>query len=113
MGGSNPAQISFGSCLFVRWLSIMATKEVAHVFRWHRAFTKFKASAKEVEPLSRYTNFTLGHVWEKFDCQTTLLCKEALLPLAMRNPAVFDADLDNMYTVRLSLAKPQSSPLVE
>eukprot|EP00401_Gymnodinium_catenatum_P083345 CAMPEP_0117491352 /NCGR_PEP_ID=MMETSP0784-20121206/18021_1 /TAXON_ID=39447 /ORGANISM="" /LENGTH=48 /DNA_ID= /DNA_START= /DNA_END= /DNA_ORIENTATION= len=48
----------------------MASKEVAHVFRWHRAFAKLKAPPKEVEPLSRYTNFTLNHVWEKFDCQT-------------------------------------------
>merc|ERR1712050_99353 len=89
----------------------MATKEIVHAFRWHRAFAKLKAPAKEIEPLSLYTNFTLGHVWEKFDCQTTLLAKEALLPLAKRNPELFDADLDTMSTVRLSLAKPQSSPL--
>eukprot|EP00420_Gonyaulax_spinifera_P031853 CAMPEP_0197870398 /NCGR_PEP_ID=MMETSP1439-20131203/1131_1 /TAXON_ID=66791 /ORGANISM="Gonyaulax spinifera, Strain CCMP409" /LENGTH=43 /DNA_ID= /DNA_START= /DNA_END= /DNA_ORIENTATION= len=43
----------------------MASKEILHVFRWHRAFAKLKTPAKEVEPLSRYTNFTLGHVWEK------------------------------------------------
>mmetsp|Transcript_16917 Transcript_16917/g.30632 ORF Transcript_16917/g.30632 Transcript_16917/m.30632 type:complete len:91 (+) Transcript_16917:95-367(+) len=89
----------------------MASKEVAHIFRWHRAFAKLKAPAKEVEPLSRYTNFTLNHAWEKFDCQTTLLCKEALLPLAKRNPEVFDADLDQMHTVRLGLTKPASSPV--
>jgi len=89
----------------------MATKEIAHVFRWHRAFAKLKTPVKEVEPLSRYTNFTLNHVWEKFDCQTTLLAKEAMLPLAKRNPEVFDADLDTMHTVRLSLTKPQSSPV--
>mmetsp|Transcript_82496 Transcript_82496/g.256210 ORF Transcript_82496/g.256210 Transcript_82496/m.256210 type:complete len:92 (-) Transcript_82496:126-401(-) len=91
----------------------MASKEVVHVFRWHRAFAKLKAAPKEVEPLSRYTNFTLGHVWEKFDCQTALLTKEAMLPLAKRNPALFDADLDHMNTLRLSLASPKSSPLVE
>eukprot|EP00450_Noctiluca_scintillans_P040182 CAMPEP_0194479700 /NCGR_PEP_ID=MMETSP0253-20130528/2739_1 /TAXON_ID=2966 /ORGANISM="Noctiluca scintillans" /LENGTH=91 /DNA_ID=CAMNT_0039318969 /DNA_START=19 /DNA_END=294 /DNA_ORIENTATION=- len=91
----------------------MATKEVAHVFRWHRAFAKFKAPVKEVEPLARYTNFTLQHAWEKYDCQTTLLNKEVLLPLAKRNPELFDADLDNMHTVRLSLARPGSSPLAE
>ncbi|CAE7232064.1 unnamed protein product, partial [Symbiodinium necroappetens] len=51
--------------------------EIAHVFRWHRAFAKLKTPTKEVDALSRYTNFTLGHVWEKFDCQTTLLTKEA------------------------------------
>jgi hypothetical protein len=50
-------------------------------------------------------------VWEKFDCQTSLLTKEALLPLAKRNPELFDADLDNMNTVRLSLMQPKNSPL--
>merc|ERR1712110_851742 len=89
----------------------MASKEIVHVFRWHRAFAKLKTPAKEVEPLSRYTNFTLNHVWEKFDCQTALLTKEALLPLAKRNPELFDADLDNMNTLRLSLTKPRSSPI--
>mmetsp|Transcript_44695 Transcript_44695/g.83863 ORF Transcript_44695/g.83863 Transcript_44695/m.83863 type:complete len:92 (-) Transcript_44695:126-401(-) len=91
----------------------MATKEVAHVFRYSRAFAKLKVPVKETEPLARYTNFTMNHVWEKFDCQTTILCKEALLPLAKRNPEVFDADLDNMHTVRLSLTKPQATPLSE
>ena len=88
-----------------------AAKEIAHVFKWHRAFAKLKVPAKEVDPLSRYTNFTLNHVWEKFDCQTSLLTKEALLPLAKRNPELFDADLDNMNTVRLSLMQPKNSPL--
>merc|ERR1712217_929138 len=91
----------------------MASKEIVHVFRWHRAFSKLKAPAKEVEPLSRYTNFTLNHVWEKFDCQTTLLTKEAMLPLAKRNPQLFDPELDVMNTVRLSLTTPQSSPVSE
>merc|ERR1711982_12876 len=99
------------SSLLAAFLAVMATKEIAHVFRWHRAFAKFKTPAKEVEPLSRYTNFTLQHVWEKFDCQTTLLCKEAMLPLAKRNPELFDADLDQMHTIRLSLTKARSSPI--
>merc|ERR1712187_953109 len=90
---------------------IMGSKEIVHVFRWHRAFAKLKTPAKEVEPLSRYTNFTLNHVWEKFDCQTTLLTKEAMLPLAKRNPQLFDPELDVMNTVRLSLTAPQSSPV--
>ena len=29
-----------------------AAKEIAHVFRWHRAFAKLKMPIKEVEPLS-------------------------------------------------------------
>merc|ERR1719409_1930427 len=93
--------------------AIMASKEIAHIFRWHRAFAKLKAAPKEVEPLARYTNFTLNHVWEKFDCQTALLSKEAILPLAKRNPELFDADLDNMHTLRRSLQKPLTSPLTE
>merc|ERR1711971_805072 len=101
---------NLGGCRKV--VCAMASKEVAHVFRWHRAFSKLKAQPREIGPLSRYTNFTLNHVWEKFDCQTTLLTKEALLPLAKRNPELFDADLDNMHTLRLGLTKPRSS-LVE
>mmetsp|Transcript_114488 Transcript_114488/g.363873 ORF Transcript_114488/g.363873 Transcript_114488/m.363873 type:complete len:92 (-) Transcript_114488:150-425(-) len=89
----------------------MATKEIVHAFKWHRAFAKLKASPKEVDPLSHYTNFTLNHVWEKFDCQTTLLSKEALLPLAKRNPQLFEPELDLMSTVRLSLTQPIRSPL--
>ena len=84
-----------------------------HCFRWQRAFAKLKATPKEVEPLSRYTNFTLQHVWEKFDCQTTLLAKEAMLPLAMRNPEVFEPELDFTNTVRLGLSAPKSSPLTK
>merc|ERR1712113_829280 len=91
----------------------MASKEIVHAFRWHRAFAKLKTPVKEVEPLSRYTNFTLNHVWEKFDCQTTLLTKEVMLPLAKRNPQLFDPELDVMHTVRLSLMQPQSSPGTE
>ncbi len=91
----------------------MASKEIAHAFKWHRAFAKLKAAPKEVEPLSRYTNFTLNHVWEKFDCQTTLLSKEAFLPLMKRNPQLFKPELDFMSTVRLSLAQPVRSPMSE
>ena len=65
---------------------------------------------KEVEPLSRYTNFMLNHVWEKFDCQTTLLSKEALLVLGRHNPQLLDAELDFINMVRLSMMKPKSSP---
>lgn len=40
-----------------------------------------------------------------------LAAKESLLPLMKRNPELFDPELDLMHTVRLSLAKPQRSPL--
>lgn len=67
----------------------MATKEIVHAFKWHRAFAKLKASPKEVDPLTRYTNFTLGHVWEKFDCQTTLLAKEVTPAFDEEEPGAF------------------------
>ena len=46
---------------------------------------------------TRYTNFTLQHAWEKFDCQTQLLQREALVPLMQRNPEVLDLDVDLQY----------------
>ena len=42
----------------------------------------------QVDKLSRYTNFTLGGIWEKFDCQTHLLHREALAPIMKNNPLV-------------------------
>jgi len=88
----------------------MSSKEVAHVFRYARMFAKVKGKP-EVPAASRYTNFTLAHVWEKYDCQTQLLCREALLPLIKLNPEIVDADVDNMGGIRLSLEQPQSSAL--
>ena len=71
---------------------------------------EMKVPTKEVAPLSRYTNLMLNHVWEKFDCQATLLSKEALLVLGRRNPQLLDAESDFIKTVRLSMMKPKSSP---
>lgn len=34
----------------------------------------------------------LGHVWEKVDCESTLMAKEVLLPLAKRNPELFEPE---------------------
>eukprot|EP00386_Alphamonas_edax_P007302 GDKI01024266.1.p2 GENE.GDKI01024266.1~~GDKI01024266.1.p2 ORF type:complete len:101 (-),score=25.99 GDKI01024266.1:357-659(-) len=83
-------------------------KEFARTFRWAHAFHKHKAPAQTVAPLSRYTNFTLNHIWEQFDCQTHLLLREAMLPTVARNPEVMDADLaHSSFPVKyLSLSKP-------
>mmetsp|Transcript_3479 Transcript_3479/g.5356 ORF Transcript_3479/g.5356 Transcript_3479/m.5356 type:complete len:95 (-) Transcript_3479:116-400(-) len=87
----------------------MSAKEVARAFRWHRAFLKHRTAAQEVAPLSRYTNFTLGKVWEQYDCQTQLLNREALFPLMKRNPEAFDADVDTWGALQFSVAQPKSS----
>ena len=48
-------------------IEAMASKEVLNAFRWVRAFKVHKAATKDVPKLSRYTNFTLGHIWEKYE----------------------------------------------
>ena len=55
------------------------------ILKWARAFPKAKQN-KPAKPdkLDRYTNFTLQNVWEKFDCQTSLLCREAMIPLMQK-----------------------------
>ncbi|CEL94443.1 unnamed protein product [Vitrella brassicaformis CCMP3155] len=85
-------------------------KEFAHIFRWQRAFQKHRAAPPTAEPLSRYTNFTLQHAWEKYDCQTHLLLREALIPTVAQNPEVLDADLEFLHTKTLSLTQPASGP---
>jgi len=88
----------------------MSSKEIAHVFRYARMFAKVKGKP-EVPAASRYTNFTLSHAWEKYDCQTQLLCREALLPSIKLNPEIVDADIDNMGGIRLSLEHARASAL--
>eukprot|EP00392_Amoebophrya_sp_AT5.2_P017044 g17359.t1 len=64
--------------------------------RWVKAFAKARATkTPKPAPLDRYTNLSLGHIWEKFDCQTQLLCREALIPVMQRNPALLDPPVAN------------------
>ncbi|CAD7955016.1 unnamed protein product [Amoebophrya sp. A25] len=55
--------------------------------RWLKAFAKAKG-AKPSKPaaIERYTNLSLASIWEKFDCQTQMLCREAMIPLMGSNP---------------------------
>lgn len=75
------------------------SKEVAHVFRYAARFAKAKAKP-EPAAINRFNNFTLNHAWEKFDCQTQLLQREALLPLVHMNPRIMDADLKNLDAIK-------------
>jgi hypothetical protein len=74
----------------------MSAKEIQNVFRFCRLLQKAKQTTTTA-PSSRYTNFTLQHAWEKFDCQTQLLQREALVPLMKRNPELLDLDVDLQY----------------
>ena len=69
----------------------MSAKEIQNVFRFCRLLQKAK-QAPASAPVPRYTNFTLQHAWEKFDCQTQLLQREALVPLMKKNPELLDPD---------------------
>lgn len=77
----------------------MSTKEVQNVFRFCRQLLKAKQASPSTgsTPTSRYTNFTLQHAWEKFDCQTQILQREALVPLMKKNPELLDLDIDLQY----------------
>jgi hypothetical protein len=83
-----------------------AAKETATAFRWYRAFMKHKQTPTQKDPSSRYTNFSLLHVWEKFDCQTQLLQREAIIPLMKWNPELFDSDVDRFGSVHFDIKKP-------
>jgi hypothetical protein len=89
-----------------------SVKEVAHAFRWYRAFLKHKQPSVTKDATARYTNFSLQHAWEKFDCQTQLLQREALVPLMKRNPEVLDADLDRFGAVYFDIKRP-AGPIAE
>ena len=80
-------------------------KEVSSAFRWFRALQKNKTTPSK-DFAGRYTNFSLNHVWEKYDCQTQLLQREALVPLMKWNPEILDSDVDRMSATYFDLKKP-------
>ncbi len=66
------------------------------MFRFCRLLQKAKTATPPALG-ERYTNFTLQHAWEKFDCQTQLLQREALVPLMKSNPELLDMDVDLLW----------------
>lgn len=75
----------------------MSAKEIQNVFRFCRLLQKAKSAPTSSTSATKYTNFTLQHAWEKFDCQTQLLQREALVPLMKSNPELLDLDVDFQY----------------
>jgi hypothetical protein len=80
-------------------------KEVSSAFRWFKALQKQKTTPLK-DFTGRYTNFTLNHVWEKYDCQTQLLQREALVPLMKWNPEILDADVERGDVTFFDIKKP-------
>lgn len=114
-------------------------KEAARAFRWAKAFaaasarggsaatqpqgrakivpvkpTEAAPQANRVDFSGRYTNLSLGHIWERYDfLQTHLLLQEALLLQQAQNPAILDVEreLQARPLVEVSLHEAASSPL--
>ena len=82
-------------------------KESARAFRWYRSFLRHTKPAKV--PCVGYTNFSLLHIWNKFDCQTQFLLKETVIPLMKTSPEVLDIDHDRFGAVQFSV-RPLASP---
>ena len=80
-------------------------KEVGNAFRWFRALQKNKTTPVK-DLTGKYTNFSLNHVWEKYDCQTQLLQREALVPLMKWSPEILDPEIDRMGVTYFDIKKP-------
>ncbi|PFH37776.1 hypothetical protein BESB_001180 [Besnoitia besnoiti] len=88
------------------------SKDLARSFRWMQAFAAVKgqptagscaAGTAVVDPArpgrvtlkGRYTNFSLQHIWEKYDyLQTHLLLRECVLSQVAKNPALMDPEIN-------------------
>jgi hypothetical protein len=73
------------------------SKEVQHALRWYNMLVKARTSTTAASTIKGYTNFTLNHVWEKFDCQHQLLQREALVPIMKWNPEVLSVHPESIY----------------
>ncbi|KAL8274517.1 hypothetical protein Esti_001538 [Eimeria stiedai] len=72
------------------------------------------SSSTKVIFKGRYTNFSLGHIWEKYDfLQTHLLLQEALLLQQGQQPELLQPELQLQQRpmVNLSLQQPKAGPL--
>lgn len=90
----------------------LLTKDVGRTLRWMKAFSAVKgqptagscaSGTAAVDPMDphkvhykgRYTNFSLQHIWEKYDyLQTHLLLRECVLAQIGQNPRLVDSELN-------------------
>lgn len=88
-------------------------KEAAHALRWVKRFAAVKplplapaAGTASVDPATgkvtftgRYTNFSLQHIWEKYDyLQTHLLLREVIYSQLAQNPRLMDLEINSGLT---------------
>lgn len=116
-----------------------AVKEAARSFRWQKALAAAAARGYNSPTLpqgeatlvpkiptaedsantkvvfkGRYTNFSLGHIWERYDfLQTHLLLQEALLLQQGQQPELLQPEQQRQERsmVNLSLEQPKAGPL--
>ncbi|EPR62559.1 hypothetical protein TGPRC2_263080 [Toxoplasma gondii TgCatPRC2] len=100
------------------------SKDIARSFRWMQAFAAVKgkptagscaAGTAVVNPedptkvtlKGRYTNFSLQHIWEKYDyLQTHLLLRECMLSQVAKNPRLLDPEINAGLTPTVFMRVP-------
>eukprot|EP01067_Filipodium_phascolosomae_P006937 Filipodium_phascolosomae@DN5339_c0_g1_i1.p1 len=85
------------------------SKELGYSFKWFKALLKYRSVPKALPKLSRYTNLSMDHIWEKYDFQTQLLLREMMLPALYYNPEVLDPDLDDTLSSRVCITTATTS----
>lgn len=102
----------------------LLTKDLGRTLRWLKAFSAVKgqptagscaSGAAVVDPVDphkvhykgRYTNFSLQHIWEKYDyLQTHLLLRECVLAQIGQNPRLVDSEINACVTPTLFMNLP-------
>ncbi|OEH78998.1 hypothetical protein cyc_05407 [Cyclospora cayetanensis] len=133
------ASVGIGSAAAVQQVAAATVKEAARSFRWQKALSaavarggasptqpqgqatliptvpsEDNASHTKVVFKGRYTNFPLGHIWEKYDfVQTHLLLQEALILQQGQQPELLgpEQELQQRFIVNLRLEQAHSKPL--
>lgn len=133
------APVAAASAAAAQQAAAAAVKEAARSFRWQKALaaaaakgynnptlpqgeatlipkapTAEDSSTTKVVFKGRYTNFSLGHIWERYDfLQTHLLLQEALLLQQGQQPELLQPEqqLQQRPMVNLSLQQPKAGPL--
>eukprot|EP00922_Rhytidocystis_sp_ex-Travisia-forbesii_P024871 GHVS01036505.1.p1 GENE.GHVS01036505.1~~GHVS01036505.1.p1 ORF type:complete len:149 (+),score=32.41 GHVS01036505.1:246-692(+) len=105
-----PSAVSLSSSLLLKTpLTKDSAKELSRSFRWMKAFNSCKRvgmsplGMTQEEKLSRYTNFSLEHIYEKYrGMQTHLMVRESVLFCSAHgNPEILDPHLPRMQSVWL------------
>ena len=78
------------------------SKEVSYSLRWYKAILKHKESSGSTQT---FTNFSLQNIWDRFDCQTQLLQREATIRLISENPELLDTHRHSLQASYFAISK--------